>query len=185
MPCVGLFTLLGVPRSCVIGRVLLLFWDGCCLSLRSCAAPFTWLPLARIRALPRSPGDRSCRRILEPLSPRSLFTRARLVSCAAGQPALLVLFVIMLALTPASSTPALCPRSLFATLVTSRRRVLERRRREALPQGLLVRRLPSCPSLPRGLAQDQSSRRSATPPLKGRKRCLPLPPHQRLAPSCS
>ena len=37
VPCVGFFTLLGVLRSCVIARVLLLFWDGCCLSLRSCA----------------------------------------------------------------------------------------------------------------------------------------------------
>ena len=54
----------------------------------------------------------------------------------------------MLALTPASSTPAPFPRALFATLVTSRRRVLERRRREGLAQGLLVRRLhmgPPCP----------------------------------------
>ena len=53
--------------------------------------------------------------------------------------------MIMLALTPASSTPAPCPRALFATLVTSRRRVHERRRREALAsKGLQVRRLPHC-----------------------------------------
>ena len=70
----------------------------------------------------------------------------------------------MLALTPASSTPAPCPRSLFATLVTSRRRVHERRRREALAQGLLVHRL--LPHSTRGLARDQSSHRSATPPLQ-------------------
>ena len=44
VPCVGLFTPLGVLRSYVIARVLLLSWDGCCLSLRSCS-PFTWLPL--------------------------------------------------------------------------------------------------------------------------------------------
>ena len=69
---------------------------------------------------------------------------------AAGQSALLVLFVTMFALTPASSTPTPFPRALFATLVSSRRRVLERRRREALAQGLLVRRLhlgSSCLSL--------------------------------------
>ena len=100
-----------------------------------------WLLLPRVRALPRSPGDRSCRGVLEPPSPRSLFTHTCLVSCAAGQSAPLVLFVIMHALTPASSTPATFPRALFATLVTSRRRVLERRRGEAFAQGLLVRRL--------------------------------------------
>ena len=165
MPCVGLFTLPGVLRSYVVAHVL--FWDGYCLSLRSCPlAP--WLLLPRVRALPRSQGDRSCRGVLEPPPPRSLFTHACLVSCAAGQSALLVLFVIMLALTPASSTPAPCPRTLFATLVTSRRRVLERRRREALAQGLLVRRLhqgSSCPSA-RSLTRDQSSRRSTTPPLQ-------------------
>ena len=86
---------------------------------------------ARIRAPPHSPGDRSCRGVLEPPSPRSLFTHACRVSCAAGQSALL--FVIMLALTPASSTPAPCPRAPFATLVTSRRRAHDRRRREAQP----------------------------------------------------
>ena len=81
VPCVGFFTLLSVLRSCVIARVLLLSWDGCCLSLRSCS-PFTWLPLARVRALPRSPGGRSCRGVLEPPSPRSLFTHAcRLLCC--------------------------------------------------------------------------------------------------------
>ena len=148
-PCVGFFTLLGVLRSCVIARVLLLSWDGCCLSLRSCS-PFTWLLLARIRALPRSPGGRSCRGILEPPSPRSLFTRMRLLYCAAGQSAL-PCSIIMLALTPASSTPVPCPPALFATLVTSRRRVHDQRRREALSsQGLPVSRLhlrSSCPSL--------------------------------------
>ena len=46
VPCVGLFRPLGVLRSYVIARVLLLSWDGCCLSLRSCS-PFTWLPLPR------------------------------------------------------------------------------------------------------------------------------------------
>ena len=75
VPCVGFFTLLGVLRSCVIALVLLLSWDGCCLSLRSCS-PFTWLPLARVRALPRSPGGRSWRGVLEPSSPWSLFTHA-------------------------------------------------------------------------------------------------------------
>ena len=131
MPCVGLFTLLSVVRSYVVAHVL--FWDdGYGLSLRSCPlAP--WLILPRVRALPRSPGNRSCRGVLEPASPRSLLTHACLVYCAAGQSALLVLFVIMLALTRASSTLAPCPRALFETLVTSRRRVLERRRREALP----------------------------------------------------
>ena len=149
MPCVGFFTLLGVLRSYVVARVLLLFWDGYCLSLRPCPL-VPWLLLPRVRAMPRSPGGRSCRRVLEPPSPRSLFTHACLVSCAAGQSALLVLFVIMLALTPASRTPAPFPQALYATLVTSRRRVLERRRREALAQGLLVRRLhlgSSCSSL--------------------------------------
>ena len=63
---------------------------------------------------------------LEPPAPRSLFTHACSLPRAAGQPALHVLFAIMLALTPASSTPAACPRSLFATLVTSRRGVHER-----------------------------------------------------------
>ena len=56
----------------------------------------------------------------------------------------------MLTLSPASSTPAPFPQALFATLMTSRRRVLERRRREDLAQGLLVRRLhleSSCSSL--------------------------------------
>ena len=104
---------------------------------------------ARIRAPPRSPGDRSCRGVLEPPSPRSLFTQACRVSCAAGQSALLL--VIMLALTPSSSTPAPCPRAPFATLVTSRRRAHDRRRREARSsQGLPVRRLhlgSSCTSL--------------------------------------
>ena len=140
-------SLLGVLRSYVVAHVLLLSWDGCGLSLRSCPL-VPWLLLPRVRALPRSPGGRSCRGVLEPPSPRSLFTHACRVSCAAGQSALL--FVIMLALTPASSTPAPFPRALFATLVTSRRRVLERRRREALTQGFLVRRLhlgSSCPSL--------------------------------------
>ena len=91
-------------------------------------------------AIPRlaSLARRPCRSVLEPPSPRSVFTHACLASCAAGQSELLVLFVIMLALTLASSTPAPFPRTLFATLVTSRRRVLERRRREALAQGLLV-----------------------------------------------
>ena len=46
VPCVGLFTPLGVLRSYVIARVLVLSFDGCCLSLRSCS-PFTWLPLPR------------------------------------------------------------------------------------------------------------------------------------------
>ena len=108
---------------------------------------------ARIRAPPRSPGDRSG--VLEPPSPRSLFTHACRASCAAGQSALL--FVIMLALTPASSTTAPCPRAPFATLVTSRRRVQDRRRREALSsQSLPVRRLhlgSFCPP------RDQSSLR--------------------------
>ena len=103
---------------------------------------------ARFRAPPRSPSDRSCRGVLEPPSPGSL-THACRVSHAAGQSALL--FVIMLALTPASSTPAPCPRAPFATLVTSRRRVHDRRRREALSSQVLpVRRLhlgSSCPSL--------------------------------------
>ena len=147
VPCVGLFTLLGVLRSYVVAREL--FWDGYCLSLRSCPL-VPWLLVPRVRALPRSPSGRSCRGVLEPPSPRSLFTHACLVSCAAGQSALLVLFMIMLALTPASSTPATRPGTLFATLVTSRRRALERRRREALAKGLLVRRLhpgSSCPSL--------------------------------------
>ena len=144
VPCVGLFTPLGVLRSYVIARVLLLSWDGCCLSLRSCS-PFTSLPL------PRESAPRLARQAiaLEPPSPRSLFTHACRVSCAAGQSALL--FVIMLALTPASATPAPCPRAPFATLVTSRRRVHDRRRREALSsQGLPVRRFhlgSSCPSL--------------------------------------
>ena len=83
-------------------------------------------------------------------SPRSLFSHACLVSCAAGQSALPLLFVLMLALTLASSTPAPFPRSLFETLVTSRRRVLDRRRRDALSQGLLVRRFhlgSSCSSV--------------------------------------
>ena len=149
MPCVGLFTLLGVLRSYVVARVLLLFWDGYSLSLRSCPL-VPWLLLPRVRTLPRSPDDRSCRGVLEPPSPRSLFTHACLVACAAGQSALLVLFVIMLALTPASSTPAPFPRALFATLETSRRRALQRRRREALAEDLPVRRLhlgSSCPSL--------------------------------------
>ena len=75
---------------------------------------------------------RPCRSDLEPPSPRSLFNHACILPRAAGQPALHVLFVIMLALTLAPSTPAPCPRSLFAILVTSRRRVHERRRREAL-----------------------------------------------------
>ena len=145
MPCVGLFTLLGVLGSYVVAHVL--FLDGYCLSLRSCPlAP--WLLLPRVRALPRSPGDRSFRGVLEPPSPRSLFTHACLVSFAAGPSALLVLIVIMLALTPASSTRAPCARALFATLVTSRRRVLERRHREALAQGLLVRRLHPGSSFP-------------------------------------
>ena len=100
----------------------------------------------RLASLARRP----CRSVLEPRSPRSLFTHACLLPCAAGQSALLVLSVIMLALTPASSTPAPYPWSLFATLVTSRRRVHERRRREALAQGLIFRRLhqgTSCPTL--------------------------------------
>ena len=65
-------------------------------------------------AMPRlaSLARRPCRSVLEPPSPRSLFTHACLVSCAAGQSALLVLFVIMLALTLASSTPAPFPRTL-------------------------------------------------------------------------
>ena len=138
MPCVGLFSLLRVLRSYVVALVL--FGMGSCLSLRSCSL-VTWLLLPRVRALPRSPGDRSCRGVLEPPSPRSLFTHACLVPMCCWS-ASTSCFVIMLALTPASSTPAPCPRSLFATLVTSRRRVHERRRREALAsQGLPVRRL--------------------------------------------
>ena len=166
MPCVGLFTLLGVLRSYVVAHVL--FWDSASPRLAS---------LAKRSLLPK---------VLEPPSPRSLFTHACLVSCAAGQSALLVLFVIMHAVTPASSTPAPFPRELFETLVTSRRRFLERRRREALAQGLLVRRLhpgSSCPSL--HAVWLEISRRSATPPLQRRKYCLPLSPHQRLAPPCS
>ena len=160
VPCVGLFTLLGVLRSYVVARVLaLLRW------MLSVAAVVRWLLLPRIRALPRSPGvpgDASLSLLL-----RGLCSLTRVSSGAAGQSALLVLFV--LALTPASSTPATFPRELFATLITNRRRVLERRR-EALARGLLVRRVHPgsfCTLSARGLARNQSSRRSATPPLQG------------------
>ena len=61
VPCVGLFTPLGVLRSYVIARVLLLSWDGCCLSLRSCS-PFTWLPL------PRESAPRLARQAIAPAS---------------------------------------------------------------------------------------------------------------------
>ena len=74
----------------------------------------------------------------------------------------------MLALTLASSTPAPCPRSLFATLVTSHRRVHERRREALASQGHPVRRLHQgtpCHSA-HGLTGDQSNRRSARPPLQ-------------------
>ena len=161
--------------------------DAVCLSLLSCPL-VPWLPLPRIRALPRSPGGRSCRGVLEPPSPRSLFTHVCLVSCAAGQSALLVLFVIMLALTPASSTPAPFPRALFATLceqpssspraTSSRSPCTGSSCSSSSPWVLL-------PLSARGLARDQSSRRSATPPLQGSKHCLPLSPRQRLAPPCS
>ena len=115
---------------------------------------------ARIRAPPRSPGDRSCRGVLEPPSPSSLFTHACRASCAAGQSALL--FVIMLALTPASSTPAPCPRAPFATLVTSRRRVHDRRRRKTLSsQSLPVRRLHLGPSAPLCTRSDSRSVQSS------------------------
>ena len=139
MPCVGLFTLLGVLRSYVVVHsvLALLRW------MLSVAAVVRAFHIVATCANPRLAlrARRPCRSVLEPPSPKSLFTHACLLTCAAGQSALLVLFVIMLALTPASSTPAPCPRSLFATLVTSRRLVHERRRREALAQGLLVRRL--------------------------------------------
>ena len=97
--------------------------------------------------------------------------------------------VIKLALTPASNTPAPCPRSLFATLVTSRRRVHERRRREALAsQGLPVRRLHQGTSslllfTRSGSRSVQSSFGNTSSP--GRNHCLPLSRHQRLTPSCS
>ena len=81
VPCVGLFTPLGVVRSYVIARVLLLSWDGCCLSLRSCS-PFAWLPL------PRESAPRLARQDIAPaeasLSLRlrgSLFSHECRVSC--------------------------------------------------------------------------------------------------------
>ena len=140
------------------------------LSLRSCS-PFTWLPLPRESA-PRlalqaeDPDEASLSLLLRGLCS---LTRAR-ASCAAGQSALL--FVIMLALTLASSTPAPCPLAPFATLVTSRRRVHDRRRREAL----FITESSSSSSSPgvllplsaRGLTRDQSSRRVPSHPLRSR-----------------
>ena len=149
VPCVGLFTPLGVLRSYVIARVLLLSWNGCCLSLRSCS-PFTWLPL------PRESAPRLARQAIAPAEASlSLLLRGLCWLSA-------LLFVIMLALTPASSTPAPCPRALFATLVTSRRRVHDRRRREALSsQGLPVRRLHLGSSTPLCTRSDSRSVQSS------------------------
>ena len=91
---------------------------------------------------------------------RGLGSLMHVVSCAAGQSALL--FVIMLALTPASSTPAPCPRALFATLVTSRRRVHDQRRRENLSsQGLPVSRLHLGPPAPLCMRSDSRSVQSS------------------------
>ena len=81
-----------IVRHCSRAFALL----GWMLSVAAIVLAFHVVPTsARIRAPPRSPGDRSCRGVLEPPSPRSLFTHACRVSCAAGQSALL--FVIMLA----------------------------------------------------------------------------------------
>ena len=157
VPCVRLFTLLGVLRSHVVARVLLLFWeDAVCPCGRARLSRGCYFresaPCLALQAA--APG------FLESPSPRSLFTHACLVSCAAGPSALLVLFLI----TPASSTPAPFPRALFATLVTSRRRVPERRRREALAQGSCSSSAPEVllPLSGRGLSRDQSSRRSVS-----------------------
>ena len=92
------FALLGVLRSYVVARVLLRWMLSVAAIVRAfhvvatCANP-------RLASLVRRP----CRSNLEPPSPRSLFTHACILPRAAGQPALHVLFVIMLALTSASS----------------------------------------------------------------------------------
>ena len=136
VPCVGLFRPLGVLRSYVLLACFCsLGMDAVCRSDRA--------RLSRgchFRANPRSAS----------LARRSLLPHSRVSRLLCCWSVSALLFVIMLALTPASSTPAPCPRAPFATLVTSRRRVHDRRR-EALPsQGLPVRRLhlgSSCPSL--------------------------------------
>ena len=139
----------------------------------------------RLASLARRP----CRSVLEPQSPRSLFTRARLVS----SPVLLVsqhflfFFVIMLALTPASSTPAPCPWSLFATLVTSRRRVHERRRRGSPCAGSSCSSSSPGNPLPLCTRSDSRSVQSSFGNTSSPRRnhCLPLSRHQRLTPPCS
>ena len=137
-----------------------LFWDSHCLSLRRCQLiPLLLLP--RVRALPRSPNDRSCRGVLKPPSPRSLFTHACLVSCAAGQSALLVLFVIMLALSLVEHTSAVstgtvrdpCDQPSSSPRATSSRSPCTRTSCSSSSPGVLL------PLSARGLVRDQSSRR--------------------------
>ena len=153
VPCVGLFTPLGVLRSYVIAPIVLAF--------------HVVATSARIRAPPRSPGDRSCRGVLEPPSPRSLYTHACRVSCAAGQSALL--FVIMLTLTPASRSSAVStgtirdPRdqpSSSPRATSSRSLFITRSSCSSSSHGVLL--LLSA----RGLTRDQSSLRVPSHPLR-------------------
>ena len=118
---------------------------------------------ANPRALPRSLGVPAEATLSVLLRGLSLFTHECLVSpplcCRSASTSC---FVIMLALNPASSTPAPCPRSLFATLVTSRRRVHERRHRVFL--FVVLTKEP--PATLHTVTRDQSSHRSATPRKK-------------------
>ena len=143
-----------------------------------------WFPLARIRPLPRSPGDRSCRSVLEPPSPRSLVhshaspplccwsvsvcNHARANSAVEHTSAVSTVTVHGPCDQPSSSPRATSSRSPCIT-------------RSSCSSSSPGNPLPLCTRS--GSRPVQSSFGNTSAP--GRKHYLPLSPHQQLTSPCS
>ena len=127
--------------------------------------------------VPSASARRSCRSVLEPPSPRSLFTHACLAllccwsvstSCSVCDHARAHSGVEHTSAVSTGTVRDPCDQPSSSPRATSSRSPCTGSSCSSSSPGVLL------PLSARGLARDQSSRRSATPPLQGRKHCLPL-----------